>query len=571
MRSLPLIALLAGCPGPTTEPTDPADCTPLAPEDVREGGTLSGCYTVESGLYIEGDLVVEAGSTFVMAPDSFVQVELSGSLAVNGTSEEGVVFRGEDSTPGSWYGIGYIGSPAPANTLAHTTVEGACSGAWNGAGESVGGVFVEDDGRLTVESLTVSGCPGVALHIWEPIARVTVDGLVTLDVDMPVRLPAVLAPGLGGSLDLAGTDGTVHLSDGFLDEATALPPLDYTVEDTLRAEGVDLTLAAGSTLRFALNTGIDVYDGGSFSAEGTAEAPIVLQGVEALRGTWLGVHLYVSNSTDNVMRHVTIDGAGSEQWHGGERSRAGLYLEGDEVRLTVSDTTIRNCEGPAVSIDGEDPAGKIAISDSTFTDCEESALVSPDASSALDASVVLTGNDADHVRIAHLQSGSDWLSESVTWPARDVPYYVDDTVYVSGSLTIEPGATVVFDDDQGISVGNWPASGGTITIGGTGDPVLLTGESAVAGAWRGISIYGSLTNTITNTRIEYAGSSQWTGATESQAAVYLEDDAALDLTDTVFANNEGGDAYADYDSVITGCTGVVGTVLGDVDATVCTP
>lgn len=569
-----LLLLLAGCPNDEPTPTEPepTTCTDLVADDIDAGGTLAGCYNVTEGIYLTGDVVIEAGSELIFAPGTWLQVGDTGSLDAQGTADAPITLRGETDATDTWVGVGFTGSGSPSNRLAHTTVSGACQDRWNGANDSWGAVYTEYGSRLTLESVTIDGCTETGFQAFDRDDVLSVDGLSVTGADIGVRIAVEQAPDLGGTITIDGDDPTVHLNDPSVDTDTSLPMLDYTLERGVYVSGADLVIPAGATLSFAFDTGLDVQGGGSVNAVGTETAPIVLQGVEDVDASWYGVHLENSNSGDNELTWVTIDGGGSDFWHGGDRSKAGLYLEGDEVRMTADHLTVTRCEGPGITIDAGDPAGKIAIHTARVSGCDEGARVTPDGVGALLGPLTITENDDDHLRVSELVPGSRDASEDITWLAHDVPWFIDLSVRVTGEVTIAAGAELVFDDDAGITVGDSITDPGDLTIGEAGgDTVVMRGDSAVAGFWRGLRFYGSQANSITNATISDAGSSRWSGAPESQAGIHITGGGSLAVADLTLSNIEYQDIYVSGDASLTGCTDLVADVDGDENASICAP
>lgn len=91
-------------------------------------------------------------------------------------------------------------------------------------------------------------------------------------------------------------------------------------------------------------------------------------------------------------------------------------------------------------------------------------------------------------------------------------------------LTIEPGSTLFFEEGAGL----WLKDTSVLDAAGTVDePLLFTGTSRQAGAWRNIYLGGasSTENLIEHATIEYAGQGD-------EPAVHVEDSGALTVRDT---------------------------------------
>ena len=76
-----------------------------------------------------------------------------------------------------------------------------------------------------------------------------------------------------------------------------------------------------------------------------------------------------------------LEDAGGTQWSGAEYTRAGLYVKGDDVQLTIEHTTFRNHGGAALLADGDQ--ARLTVSQSRFESNEASIKVQPNLAGAL--------------------------------------------------------------------------------------------------------------------------------------------------------------------------------------------
>jgi hypothetical protein len=114
-------------------------------------------------------------------------------------------------------------------------------------------------------------------------------------------------------------------------------------------------------------------------------------------------------------------------------------------------------------------------------------------------------------------------------------YRVSSAITVSGgTLTIPSDVIVEFTDTGRMTV----AVGAALTANGTaGSPVIFRGTEAIKGFWRGIRIQSeSLDNVLNHVVVRDAGSSAWTGATRSVAALFMLE-GRVAITNTTFTNN----------------------------------
>jgi hypothetical protein len=97
-------------------------------------------------------------------------------------------------------------------------------------------------------------------------------------------------------------------------------------------------------------------------------------------------------------------------------------------------------------------------------------------------------------------------------PQRPIDYRIDCWARITGSLRIEPGVVIEFENHSGLLV---DMDNNTFEINGTAnEPVLLTGTSKQKGYWRGIFFTEAHNpnNIIEHTIIEYAGSQNLTNS-----------------------------------------------------------
>ena len=69
--------------------------------------TKAGIYTVTSGFTVSAKWTIEPGTTFIMDPDTDINVDESGLIIALGTAAKPITFTSSKSVPakGDWYGI----------------------------------------------------------------------------------------------------------------------------------------------------------------------------------------------------------------------------------------------------------------------------------------------------------------------------------------------------------------------------------------------------------------------------------------------------------------------------------
>ncbi|MCR9161467.1 MAG: right-handed parallel beta-helix repeat-containing protein [Nannocystaceae bacterium] len=307
---------------------------------------------------------------------------------------------------------------------------------------------------------------------------------------------------------------------------TTLPAGCYDVQTFLSVDAA-LTLEAGAELRFAPVAGMFVSGGGSLTAAGTAEEPVVF---DAESTNWLGLEFLGTASADNQLTGVEI-----------------LGVDGDAVTLSsstvaITGSTIAENSGLAVQVDD---GSTITISGSTFTQNAGPLEVGVAHVEGLDTDNDFTGNDDDVVTV---RSGT--VEDDVTWLDVGVPLAMTGNLGVDGDLVFAEGMTLVMPLDASISV----ATTGSLAAMGSADAaVTIRGAEAQPGYWKGIAFHSKATaNALVHVMLENAGSSQWNGFDITNAAVWLPEESKVVISGTTIAESGGAAVMALSGSDLTG-------------------
>ncbi len=523
-----LVAVAAGC-GPTTG-NGGSDCeppTPLENADVNGGATLeAGCYKTENGLTVdEGTLTLEPGVTIEFAQGVGLSVTGNGALSAAGTQANPVRLVGTSDERGYWKGLYFVDSNSADNELTGVELQSAGSGQWTGGEESRGGIYLQGDGnRLAITQSTFRQNAQAAIVADDPGANLTIEETSFENNEMPLWLPNNLLGNLA-SLSFDGND------NGYVRTGIAAAPV--TDEQTWPAfevpyrvrNGIDLgttlTLDPGVTIEFREGVGVDVSGDGRLTAEGSADEPITLTGVEEERGFWAGLYFQGTVSDDNVLNHVVVEYAGGSRWTGGSRSKAGVFVSDQDVTLAIENTTFReNAHAGLLATSG---TADLSVASSSFEANERSVWVAANHVGDLSADLEFSDNDDSHVLVGFDEPSTNIL-EDQTWPTLQVPYRIHHDIEVGSDahLTISPGTTLAFEQGEGLQV-----YGGTLEADASGGDriqfIAADGET-VSGYWQGISFVESLSdaNVITNADIMYGGSGRWHGGADSVANIFLQ-------------------------------------------------
>lgn len=358
--------------------------------------------------------------------------------------------------------------------------------------------------------------------------------------------------------DLA--DGSSRDDDGdeIPDECAATAPCDETlanasfVSDTTVTAGcyqVDstitvsdqavLTIEPGVTLKFAPGRSLIVEPTGRLRALGTPDKPIVLTGQEPTRGFWKGVEFNDSNAIENRLEYVTIEYGGGA----GTNIAANLSLTGGAARVELSHCTLR--ESGRYGFYFNAGADAPVFEGNTITrNTSGAGYLHPAAVGCLNnfttQESTYGGNDLDAILV---MDGA--TREDHTWPALadtdgPVDYLLAGHLRVEHHLTIAAGARLVFMADTGCTL----SPEGALTALGTADqPILFSGQDAVAGSWDGLEFYDSdsAENRLQHVIVEYGGGE---GSVLAANIMLVSNAPRLEITESTIRHSGGWGIWA---------------------------
>jgi len=338
------VTVTASCPDPLRLGGDVREPLVLAPASldcvdvvVTDHLRLRAATTIEAGTWIE----VEAGRRLAVIDE--------GALRAAGTPERPIRIVGSAAEPGHWASLA-IGTADPRNVLRHVTLAhgGTASANSNHVATTL---FVPSSGRVRLQDVRVEASSGHGM-VADRLADLT--GFARNAFVGNAEAPLVLHPRLVGVVDAASRfadpdpdsaqPAFVLLTRGDVEFDVQWVPLDVPlrVEHPVQVvDGARLTLTPGTTVEFASRSGLLVACGSNagraLHVAGSADAPVVLRGVESGPGAWGGLH-FCGDDPDNVVRHARIEGAGEARLVSG-RAEAAITVAA-EGRLELRDSVV---------------------------------------------------------------------------------------------------------------------------------------------------------------------------------------------------------------------------------------
>ncbi|QLG50121.1 hypothetical protein [Natrinema halophilum] len=472
-------------------------------------------YHVTTEIWVRNgaNLAIRPGTTVTFASGSSLQVREGSSLTAQGTCEAPIRMTGEQETRGYWGGLVFYGSNNLDNKLRHVIVEYAGASRSHHSVRKAGIELL--DARAAFERCTIRESAGEGIYLKYDAALDAFDRcLVTANATAAACRDQSAHQFAGKSQYTGNDDDRIHVAptSGGISESV---DVEWGVTDARYVlTGVTdnygrLTIEPGATVSFEQNAGLNTRNGGSLTAVGMNEdesvAPITFTGEQKTRGYWRGLQFQDSDRTENRLDHAVVEYGGSESFHHSTVAANVTVRYGS--RLSVTNTTVREGGGYGVCFSSNETVD--AFHNNTVTkNADGAAWVRTPSSVYFSDTSTYTGNDDDRIDIVPTSGGlPETISDS--WEAVDARYVVTGTVTVYGDLTIEPGATVSFDQDAGLDV----RDDGSLTAVGTNQdesvaPITFTGEQKTRGYWQGIQFCNTdrTENRLGHAVVEYGGS-----------------------------------------------------------------
>lgn len=303
----------------------------------------AGNYKICSDIRVESSLTINPGVNVIMCAGASLSVKESGSITAVGTASQGIVFRGEEGTPGYWEGIG-IESNNPNNKFNYVTVRDAGS-YW---GWEYANVFVKSLGRLSIENSTFSNSEGHGIYAQASATFPTFSGNTLSNnvyAGLNISVDQVKALDNATAYNVSNGEAHVLVRGDYISSATtwSVTATPLLIVGSVNIENA-LTLNPGVHIKMESGDGIHVRESGSLNAMGTVDLPITIEGRYDSPGYWAGLKV-ASNNPNNKFNYVTVSDGGSYWGY----EYAGIMVDG---RLDLDNCMINNSNSWGVYVKG---------------------------------------------------------------------------------------------------------------------------------------------------------------------------------------------------------------------------
>ncbi len=319
-------------------------------------------YNIKNALNIAAGNTLEFtnGAGFRLGEQASDCADTSGSLNATGTSESPIMFKGVTSGKGTWLGLGF-NSSSPNNKLIYCNISGGGSDEIYNASDFAANITLQCDSRVTIQNSTIKDSGEFGIYMLDDDAELeNFEENTIVDNELaPVWMHLPQVDQLDAATSYAEGNGRpyIQVEGDAITEADLIikkleVPYRIETEESGRETYVEraITIEAGTILEFETGAGLVlgspgvdcIPTTGSLNAQGTAEEPIVFRGATEGQGTWLGIGINSSTSS-NLFNYCEVSGGGSKQmYNAGGQGNIVLHCSGN---LTIENSIIKDSGG----------------------------------------------------------------------------------------------------------------------------------------------------------------------------------------------------------------------------------
>lgn len=330
--------------------------------DVPYRFTESKKYNIKNALNIAAGNTLEFtnGAGFRLGEQASDCADTSGSLNATGTLDSPITFKGVTSGKGTWLGLGF-NSSSPNNKLIYCNISGGGSDEIYNASDFAANITLQCNSRVTIQNSSITDSGEFGIYMLDDDAElenfeqntIVNNELAPLWMHLPQvdQLDAATSYAEGNGRPYVQVEGDA-VTDADLTIKKLEVPYRIETEESGRETYVEtaITIEAGTILEFETGAGfvlgspgVDcIPTTGSLNAQGTTEEPIIFRGAMEGQGTWLGIGINSSTST-NLFNYCEISGGGSKQmYNAGGQGNIVIHCSGS---LTIENSTIKESGG----------------------------------------------------------------------------------------------------------------------------------------------------------------------------------------------------------------------------------
>ena len=460
------------------------------------------CYLTELQLQIPENvqLIIPPNTTIMFGNRESGLTVLGGSIIADGAPTAPIFFTGKGDNPIKWAGIRVYRRDFLENIFDHVLIEHAGSGHFSFTNAAFSVAHHPNDsnqekGRITFTNNVIrktapqSQTPSYAFLAQQqsyfkeisnnifydnPVHPISITVNEAHFIDQSNKFQYAGIGNLKNNIviknSLLGNNNDEILDTLNRPEAYNTPEvtwqrqeIPYLLEDNIQISHTTLNIQAGAELQFIENAGLRIVGSdAALSAIGTSSQMITFTKADDPPETssWLGIHFNNSSSFKNNLSYTNI------LFGGGDRFKKANLVLIESAQVSVSNSNLQqSLNGYGIDVDRTSRFNN--FSNNTISLNEAGAgLVAVQALSSLDISTDYRGNFRDYL---HVNTDDGSIDGSASMPGINAPYAFFDDFYVNGSLTISPGAELLFAEGKVMEI----RSNVLTAIGEPGNPILF--------------------------------------------------------------------------------------------------
>lgn len=302
-------------------------------------------YQVTCVAQVDGEITINAGVVIEFEDDAGLYVD-DGYLKAVGSSSSKVIFTGVNKVKGSWRGI-FFDSEKTNNILEYAVVSYAGGNSFN-VFDDRANIVIFTGAKVTINNCEINNGKehGVSSLYRNCEILGFSNNIITGNDKYPVvsltefgHMYSSTNSYTGNGTDFIFLDGSYEIRGERTWEKNDIP---YLIEERVYInDNQSLTIMAGAKLFFEDQSSIYINKGGYLFVDGSEGELVLLSGMVAQPGSWLGVY---NGSSDqrNVINYAEIAYAGGGQYN--VFGDLGTIVCGSKTYTKVTNTYMRDAD-----------------------------------------------------------------------------------------------------------------------------------------------------------------------------------------------------------------------------------
>ncbi|TNE79888.1 MAG: hypothetical protein EP332_09020 [Bacteroidetes bacterium] len=316
--------------------------------------------------------------------------------------------------------------------------------------------------------------------------------------------------------------------------------IDYYVECVAEVSAGTLRIEPGVEIAFKPGSGLRITNNGSIQAIGLDTMPIKFNGT-GNAPSWLGIS--IESHSANQMTWCEIKHAGQGMQF---NTQVAGYIYDAASALSIYGTlkmsycTVSESGGNGISFTSESSSSLFKHNSFTHNDgypvlCYAGMLYGLNLDSCS-----YSANKFQQIALFARSSNAE-IEENISLLATSIPYASISDLFFTGNTSFEAGVTLEIGKEMALGVNE---SGKLVMNGTASQHVIVKGQSATAGFWKGLLVNTSSENEFNYLDISDGGNTAYYASEKTNIAIGSANPAKLTLNNCTSANYEGNCAVA---------------------------